>query len=285
VIIHSNNVLDLPLSLCLSSQFKRDKFKNVVHYICWVCEDPRILGPERLNLILWYADRNEVLLRGEALTATSYVRQQTGPVAKSMGAVLRELEREGTIARRERSRGIDMEQYFAIRPPEIELFSASQVSSLEAIVRSVCFEVRSSIPYQAAHDKVWRMAQIGESLPYCTVFACRTTQLLPTDLSWAKRQAQDGNIADGRSEVESMRQVNARLNDALEGLIWHLCHEPSAGISLPIDDSSWFVYKQRGNSIFELPDITALYRFDLDELIITDIKLSSEQQDIDENEE
>src|SRR5215212_6029672 len=42
----------------LGTPFRRARFRAAVHYVCWVCEDPRALGARRLGLVLWYAEPN-----------------------------------------------------------------------------------------------------------------------------------------------------------------------------------------------------------------------------------
>ena len=53
----------------LGTPFRRARFRAAVHYVCWVCEDPRALGARRLGLVLWYAERNLQLRRGSPLRA------------------------------------------------------------------------------------------------------------------------------------------------------------------------------------------------------------------------
>lgn len=36
--------------------YNAEKFKALVHYICWKVEDPRQLGATKLNNILWFSD-------------------------------------------------------------------------------------------------------------------------------------------------------------------------------------------------------------------------------------
>lgn len=36
--------------------YNAEKFKALVHYICWKVEDPRQLGATKLNKILWFSD-------------------------------------------------------------------------------------------------------------------------------------------------------------------------------------------------------------------------------------
>ena len=64
-----------------SHGFRRERFERLVQYVCWICEDPRALGLEGLNRILWYVDRTVFLMRDRVATGATYVRHRGGPWA------------------------------------------------------------------------------------------------------------------------------------------------------------------------------------------------------------
>ena len=102
----------------LGPRFRRARFRAAVHYVCWVCEDPRMLGVKRLSLVLWYVDRNLHLRRGRPLGGPTYVRHQFGPRARPLEAQLGELEWDGLVARRPRGGGGEVGLLFVLAPPE-----------------------------------------------------------------------------------------------------------------------------------------------------------------------
>src|SRR5215217_971221 len=102
----------------LGTPFRRARFRAAVHYVCWVCEDPRALGARRLGLVLWYAERNLQLRRGSPLSGATYVRHHAGPRPRPLEAQLRELERDGLLARRPGGGADEFDQLlFALAPP------------------------------------------------------------------------------------------------------------------------------------------------------------------------
>ena len=58
------------------ARFNRVKFKALVHYICWRCEDPRLLGTVKLNKVLWYAERIWYFRTGQPIVGATYLKQQ-----------------------------------------------------------------------------------------------------------------------------------------------------------------------------------------------------------------
>jgi hypothetical protein len=248
--------------------FDRERFKTIVHYVCWVCEDPRVLGPIKLNWILWYADRNVHLLQGQPLAGATYVKRPYGPLAKALTPVLGELEKERLVAIRPRSHGVALEQYFAIRGPSLSALRPEHVSQLEAAIRHVCFDPKAPVLNQQAHDRVWRVARVGETLPYYTVLSGAAGDLLEADLDWAIRELRQHRFDTDWKEMEELRELNFRIEDACKALVWFLTREPSAGIQIPNGRDPAFIYKQRGNRALDVPDISVIYKVDLEEVVL-----------------
>lgn len=248
--------------------FDRDRFKAVVHYVIWICEDPRSLGPVKLNRVLWYADRNAYLLHGEPLAGATYVKRPYGPLARALAPVIRELEQESAVAARVRSHNVNMEQYFARHAPRLTGLRPEHIGVLEAATRSVCFDQQAPILNKKAHDRVWRVARVGEVLPFFTVFAGLSGDMLDADMDWALREAHRGRFHADWKEMEELRGVNPAIENACKALVWFLSREPSAGMPIGNGGSSTFIYKQKGHQAFNIPDICVIYRFDLEELVL-----------------
>lgn len=263
-------------------RFDRTRFKTLVHYVCWTCEEPRRLSMRRLNRVLWYTDRNEHFFTGTPLTGATYYRQNTGPATRALPPVLTELQRDGVLAQRENGDGAPGQQFFALKKPLLHLFTSEQISNVETVARNVMFDVPTAIPNQAAHDRVHDVAQIGESFPYFTVLAGRPAEILRRDLAWAMRKA---DLADVRASPEGSGAADERSGDAVEALIWYLNRDPSAGISLPNADQSWFLYKQAGAPAIGVPDVLVLYRFDLEELVTGAIRVDASDPDAGERDD
>jgi hypothetical protein len=61
-------------------KFNNKKFSNLVHYICYKCDDPSQLGATKLNKILWYCDMFSYRWNSESMTGENYIKRQFGPV-------------------------------------------------------------------------------------------------------------------------------------------------------------------------------------------------------------
>lgn len=232
-----------------------------------------MLSRERLSRVLWYTERNVQLLTGRPLTGATYVKQHDAPQARPLAAVLLELEKAGDVAVRRESAGeYETEQYFALRKPDISALSAEMISSLDITMRDICFGVKASIPNKDAHDRILRAAAVGEIIPYYTIFAGQQASIERIDLDWALRELHR------RPERQSALDIDALgvMGEACKALWWHLLREPSVGISVPILGESVFIYRQRG-ATSTVSDIVALYKMDLDELLVLGLQIAGEE--------
>ena len=257
----------------------------LVNYICWICNDPRALGPSRLGRVLWYSERNAYLETGRWISGATFVRQQAGPHPRALEPTLQELEREGVIARRLADEGSEFDFLFAIRRPDLSQLQPVEISIIDAVVGVICFQSQGRIALQAAHDRVWQAAQVGEQLPYFTVFAGRPGDILPVDIDWAARIARTyrgAELASKANELIAPEDIDAadvRRLEAIEAALWHLNHDPSIGTSLPTSDASWFVYKQSRHQTLAVPEIAVVYRFDVNELMLEAVRFSDPNDD------
>lgn len=281
---YQDHAAELPEAALRHSQpFRRQRFETLVQYICWICEDPRMLGLDRLHRILWYVDRNRYLTRGRVATGATYVRHRSGPWARPMEAVLRDLERRTLVVQRARVGDHDPDLLLALAKPDIGSFDPEEISLVEAVTRAICFDSRASIPHRDAHDAILQAARPGETLPYFTVFAGRPGETTAGDLAWAIRESE----RPGRRAAEPVEVLPApRLREATEALFWHLLRDPGLGTSLPaLASASWFLYRQVAAAGLGAPDLTVLYRFDADEMVLGGLRVGGAADDDDSDEE
>ena len=268
--------------------FRRQRFETLVQYICWICEDPRALGLDRLNRILWYVDRNLYLTRDRVATGASYLRHRSGPWARPLEAVLRDLERRGLVAQRARVGDHEPDLLVSLAKPELSGFDPEEISLVEAVTRALCFDSRSSVAFREAHDGVLQAARLGGTVPYFTVFAGRAGNLSPADFAWAIRESERRPGKRAAEPPPAPAALSDRAELAMQALLWHILRDPSLGASLPGGGAgSWFVYRQQGvGGPGGVPDLNAVYRLDADELVLAGIRVADDdREDLDEEED
>jgi hypothetical protein len=266
-----------------SQAFRRQRFEALVQYVCWICEDPRALGLDRLNRILWYVDRNLYLTRDHVATGASYVRHRGGPWARPLEAVLRDLERRGLVVQRARVGDHEPDLLVSLARPDLSGFDPEEISLVEAVTRALCFDNRSTIAFREAHDVVLHAARLGEVIPYFTVFAGRAGDVAPADFTWAIRESER---RPGQRRGAADEPMSGRVELAAQALVWHILRDPSLGASLPRGGAGpWFVYRQHGVAGSGVPDLAAVYRLDADELVLGGIRVVTDDQDESEDDE
>jgi hypothetical protein len=175
--------------------YNGEKFKNLVHYVCSKCPDPRSLGATKLNKILWYSELQAYLKLEKPISGARFVKRQFGPVPVAIVPVLEELQREGALVVRDvEFFGKPKKEYISLREPELADFTAEEISIVDEITEVICERHTAASISERTHDDIWRMAEIGEDIPLPTVFAVKG-EVTERDIAWA-----DSKIAELTSD-------------------------------------------------------------------------------------
>jgi len=164
-----------------------NKMKALVHYICYKAHDPTVLGAIKLNKVLWYADTASYQLFGKSITGGTYIKRQFGPVPRRILQTLRELTEENKIAETpSRLYGYDKKNYIALEDPDLSQFTPQEMALIDEIFEIVCHQHTATSISRLTHDDIWEIAEIGEEIPYETVFASVVGEVDESDIKWAE---------------------------------------------------------------------------------------------------
>lgn len=166
--------------------FDREKFKALVHYICYRSLDPSKLGSTKLNKILWFSDVMHFVRFGGPITGEKYVKQQFGPVPRHVCGVVDELEEEHKLVVREPEFDGDCRMLIASEEPDISGFTPEQISLVDRLVETVCNHHTAGSISNLTHDRIWELAEIGEEIPYEAVLAAELGEVTGADMRWAQ---------------------------------------------------------------------------------------------------
>lgn len=163
-----------------------NKFKELVHYICFKCDGVSDLGATKLNKTAWYSDVFHYLSHGTPITSETYVKQQFGPVPKHILSVLDELVGKGKIEIIDTNfHGFKKKEYISLVEPDVSVFSAEEVSTIEDAIGFVCDGNTASSISAYSHDHVWKAASIGEEIPIYAMLVSEVGDVTAEDLAWA----------------------------------------------------------------------------------------------------
>ena len=150
---------------------------------------------------------------------------------------------------------------------------------LDSLIETICFQATPSPLDLTADNQVSKLAQIGETLPYYTVFAARPAEILKRDMDWAIEHIRRGIGEPELEGVEEITKLNPRIDEAYAALEWHLTRDPSAGLPIPVSNTSFFLYKQSPNIPLTIPGIAVIYTVDLDEVVICRVRFEPNEED------
>jgi len=168
-------------------KFNSKKFSNLVHYICYKCDDPSQLGATKLNKILWYCDMFSYRWDSKPMTGENYIKRQFGPVPSHILTILDELVSDSKIIVREKDYfGKTKREFIALQKPNLSLFTSDEISMIDDILDIICTKHTAQSISDTTHDKIWELAEIGEEIPYCTIFASKLGEINEDDMKWAE---------------------------------------------------------------------------------------------------
>lgn len=170
--------------------FDSSKFENLVLFIVSKCPDPTKLGAVRLRKILYYSDSLNYLYSGHAITGATYVKWSGGPVPRELSRTLQALEQQGAIKVKPdvHPLGYPMTHYYAFKDSDLREFSAQEISLVDEVIQAICHKHTAESISRLSHHNAWKVAEIGEELPYESVFAWCFGEINEEAVAWAKRE-------------------------------------------------------------------------------------------------
>lgn len=162
----------------------KDKFKKLVHYICYRAE-PSTLGAVKLNKILWYSDVFSYLKTGTPMTGESYVKRQYGPVPATILSTIQELVEDGNLVVRECMHFGHLKREFVyLTEPDMVMFSGPEVDTVNRMIDVICNNHTAKSISDLTHDRIYELAEIGEEIPYYATLASGLGEINEVDVAW-----------------------------------------------------------------------------------------------------
>jgi uncharacterized phage-associated protein len=163
-------------------KFDREKFLDVVHFICSQCE-PADLGKVKLHKILYFADMLAFLDTFKPLTGVEYQKQAFGPVAKHLTWAIDELAKQGRLQVSKRDYfGFTKLDLVSIQSVPQRRLSNRDIELLKSVVDFVCAKTATEIS-ELSHNAAWHRARVGETIPYESALGLIPVELNEQDLS------------------------------------------------------------------------------------------------------
>jgi Protein of unknown function (DUF4065) len=168
--------------------FDREKFLDVVHFICSQCE-PADLGKVKLHKILYFADMLAFLDEFKPLTGVEYQKQAFGPVAKHLTWAIDELAKQGRLCVTKREYfGFTKLDFVSIQLAPSHRLTNREVELLQGVIGFVCAKTATEIS-ELSHNAAWHRARLGETIPYESAFGLIPVEVTEQDLAASVAEA------------------------------------------------------------------------------------------------
>lgn len=181
------------------------RFKELVHYVCDLCDDPKKLGATKLNKALWYADTFAYRLTGKTISGEKhYVKRQFGPVPSNILTTLRQLEKEDKIRIRETEYfGRPKREFVVLERADEEIFDECERDIIRQVVSVICDDHTAASISDLSHDQIWEAAEIGEDIPVYAVLAAKAAPVTKKDETWANKIIRERHRKGGKKAASS----------------------------------------------------------------------------------
>jgi antitoxin SocA-like protein len=177
-----------------SWKFDQDKFDHLVHYVISTCPDRDKLGSVKLQKILWKADTENYMLKGEPITGARYLKRPYGPATNELWPSRERLKASGQIDfwRDTKFAGdYPKDAYKALKPIPSNFLTSEQQKIVDRWINVICLEHTANSISEETHGYAWDIAAMGEELPMEAALVDRGREPEGEELEQAKKRARE----------------------------------------------------------------------------------------------
>lgn len=167
--------------------FNAIKFKELMLYTAEKSQSDNRFGAVKLNKILFFSDFLSYGLTGAPITGATYQKLENGPAPVELKPIARQIveEKSGFFIKRP---WFNYTQTVLVptRPANRNPFSAEEIDLVDDVIRNLsAYDATETSLLSHQRSAAWQMAEIGEVIPYETVFLSTRK---PTNLDVARAQ-------------------------------------------------------------------------------------------------
>jgi hypothetical protein len=168
------------------------KLEELILYIARESQEDRRCGATKLNKLLFYADFVAYHRLGRSITGQKYQKLERGPAPRRVVPVVDSMVDRGLCAWAERSYfDFPLKKLLALREPEVSVFSAAELDIARTVITEL-WDLNATEVSDLSHRFVgWQAVQIGDEIPYETVFVDEPRSLTQEEEAWALQAIED----------------------------------------------------------------------------------------------
>ena len=157
----------------LAFEFKPEKFRELVVYICKKSEGDPTFGAIKLNKVLYYADFAAYRVLGKPITGAQYQKLREGPAAKELLTARRALINEGEAYIETRPYFTGTQKRLVIkdgRDADLDMFASDELPIVDEIIAYFHGKTAREVSDISHHEPGWALAEDREIIPYETAW-------------------------------------------------------------------------------------------------------------------
>lgn len=166
--------------------FNKDKYKSLVHYICYRSKEDK-LGSTKLNKILWYSEAINFLITGESITGETFKKEQFGPIPFHILPIIADLEKSGVIAcSTVDHHGYPKKNYHCPNSPAQLPLTDDEKIIVDRVADIICERHTAVSISDFSHDDIWDIAENGEQIPLYSFLVSKAEDPTQDVFEWAR---------------------------------------------------------------------------------------------------
>ena len=154
-------------------EFKPEKFRELVVYICKKSEDDPTFGAIKLNKVLYYADFAAYRVLGKPITGAQYQKLHEGPAPQELLTARSVLINEGEACIETRPYFTGTQKRLVIkdgRDADLDMFEPDEVPIVDEIIAYFHGKTAREVSDISHREPGWALAEDREIIPYETAW-------------------------------------------------------------------------------------------------------------------
>jgi hypothetical protein len=145
-------------------------------------EEDASFGSTKLNKLLFFSDFLFYRFNGVAITGAAYQKQDFGPVARRLLPEQQRLQNENRAVIQVRKRGnFQQHRLIALDEPNLKLCTGEEMALVNAVINGLRGHGALRLSDFSHRVSVgWQSAELGEDIPYGTVFLAPPMEPTPS---------------------------------------------------------------------------------------------------------
>jgi uncharacterized phage-associated protein len=148
-------------------KFDPARFKELILYVCQLGAEDERLGAVKLNKLLFYADKEAFLRRGQTISGARYVHMPEGPVPIALVPNREQLIEAGRLRPDKRPSGMEqpLTRLEATDAPRLQNFDPEELAIVREVVRRYWYLNGTDLSRLSHFEAGWLVTTDKQDIP------------------------------------------------------------------------------------------------------------------------